>query len=1203
MSYNCESCCHAGRLDELLHTAETLGAAVCCLQSTCSEATGSWITRKWKCFSSPKQSAKGNDGCIIAVNTHDIPLAAVSVYHQWEPGRAHGLRLRQQTTPEVDIYILNSYAPTDDIAGDVDIKRANEEKKRKHWHSIDVALRSLPARTALVWTMDGNARTKSTPPPWIGSAGATWPHETQAWNGNGRLLLELLQEHHLVAVNTVGSAAEPSWTWLSPQGGKIRLDYVVTRTRDSHRAAAKVDYDAPVSLSGYRDHRPLVATISTEATFLHQPKRQQRFAWDRQRLGQALQEITALEEGSAPGLGEDGQAGMRVIDEVRNQLQTLDAASSGNCESLLAQIEDIVVRTAATEFQQDGFRRRRRRPALQWGTVQLINQKHDLLRWLGWAWYDLPVDHQIYWTEEFVQLQRAARRAVRRDKRWEVMKLLDDAQGAAQAMDTRELFKIIHRLAPQPRGGCDALRSPDGVCWDEEAELDERGRALRHIFDGHDQDIDIQPEREFEATPEDWRAVGQSLHASAIVAAVHRLPDGKAGPETRIPPAGQPASGSIAEVWKLVASTAAPWLQDAWQAGCASGRLSQTLKNGEICFLPKPGKDASDAVKGWRTINLLHHLGKAMVGAVLEPVKRTLTGSLRSNQYGALPQRGTRDAIAVVEDTLARFRQGRGLQGQNRRRPRLMAAILFDLEKAFDKVPRQKAWRIIQEKARGYGIEAFFQELHDGTCYLLKNARGDIRRRLWIRQGVRQGSIEGPLVFICLYDVILMNLGKRRPDGKKLAARMKRPLFARQRDDELEVGDIAFVDDLISMIEFEEKEELEEWIQAVAEVFQMLDMQANLDKLELLVHASGAGSKHTNAQVRRGKFVLHLRDGTKVRAQRHARYLGVHIVADGKHSVEIGKRLQKAEWAHRLLSQRIWKNAGWGLSLVTRVWTVLVRSILLYGLEVHALCRRDLHRLEKFQNKCLRHIGKSPVHLTRESTCDLRRRLRIPTLASVIRRQRIGWWRKIVQPGYWRPLRPGYAPRPMRGSLRQDPSELTRTSLLGVLSFEGDGADDMTTERQALLLDDLGHLRAALQKAADDGNDRMHQPCVRALAALRQPVDAPPTVSRQWLEWLANLSSEAMDAVLTYETEDGTEQEPLVQCSCGRLCRGQMGLAVHRSRWCPVTTEARASAKESQQAARAAAQTSRWTCERCLQTFARRDGWVKHVKRCECTPR
>ena len=165
---------------------------------------------------------------------------------------------------------------------------------------------------------------------------------------------------------------------------------------------------------------------------------------------------------------------------------------------------------------------------------------------------------------------------------------------------------------------------------------------------------------------------------------------------------------------------------------------------------------------------------------------------------------------------------------------KILAAILFDLEKAFDKVPRAKVWEILQEKAKMHGVTLFFQELHDGTCYLIKDKSGNIRKRVWVNQGVRQGSVEGPILFICLYDIIMESVRIRRENEgfEEARAHPRAEVFTCGDQRTLNVGEVAFVDDLISLLLFDRVEDLERWVEQVLEAFEEVGMKANISKLE-----------------------------------------------------------------------------------------------------------------------------------------------------------------------------------------------------------------------------------------------------------------------------------------------------------------------------------------------------------------------------------
>ena len=74
-----------------------------------------------------------------------------------------------------------------------------------------------------------------------------------------------------------------------------------------------------------------------------------------------------------------------------------------------------------------------------------------------------------------------------------------------------------------------------------------------------------------------------------------------------------PSCGS----WWL--DTAVDYCQSSGLDVAQHGGTPQNYRDGEIVFLPKTGKNLRDARNGWRTINLLDHLGKACSRGLLQP--------------------------------------------------------------------------------------------------------------------------------------------------------------------------------------------------------------------------------------------------------------------------------------------------------------------------------------------------------------------------------------------------------------------------------------------------------------------------------------------------------------------------------------------------------------------------------------------------------
>ena len=64
-----------------------------------------------------------------------------------------------------------------------------------------------------------------------------------------------------MAISTHGEANRQCWTSLSPLKTRHCLDDMIAHQTDEDHGKVRVDYRALVGLSGFRDHRPLVARV------------------------------------------------------------------------------------------------------------------------------------------------------------------------------------------------------------------------------------------------------------------------------------------------------------------------------------------------------------------------------------------------------------------------------------------------------------------------------------------------------------------------------------------------------------------------------------------------------------------------------------------------------------------------------------------------------------------------------------------------------------------------------------------------------------------------------------------------------------------------------------------------------------------------------------------------------------------------------
>ena len=79
-------------------------------------------------------------------------------------------------------------------------------------------------------------------------------------------------------------------------------------------------------------------------------------------------------------------------------------------------------------------------------------------------------------------------------------------------------------------------------------------------------------------------------------------------------------------------------------------------------------------------------------------------------QFGFMPGRGTTDAIFAVRQLMEKHLENR----------RIM--VFIDLEKAYDRVPRQEVWRCMREKGVPEKYVMIVQDMYEGARTRIKSS-------------------------------------------------------------------------------------------------------------------------------------------------------------------------------------------------------------------------------------------------------------------------------------------------------------------------------------------------------------------------------------------------------------------------------------------------------------------------------------------------
>ena len=136
-------------------------------------------------------------------------------------------------------------------------------------------------------------------------------------------------------------------------------------------------------------------------------------------------------------------------------------------------------------------------------------------------------------------------------------------------------------------------------------------------------------------------------------------------------------SGINKTIMTKLPHTAIVTLSHIFNATLSAGYFPDVWKESTIRLIPKTGKDPHSATN-YRPISLLEVPGKILERIINYRLKTHLenTDAHYFNQFGFRPQRGTHQALAIITEQIAQYKND---NGQCR-------VILRDTSKAFDKV-------------------------------------------------------------------------------------------------------------------------------------------------------------------------------------------------------------------------------------------------------------------------------------------------------------------------------------------------------------------------------------------------------------------------------------------------------------------------------------------------------------------------------------
>ncbi|KAK3544839.1 hypothetical protein QTP86_027513 [Hemibagrus guttatus] len=487
--------------------------------------------------------------------------------------------------------------------------------------------------------------------------------------------------------------------------------------------------------------------------------------------------------------------------------------------------------------------------------------------------------------QEYKELQRRVKREVSKAKQ----KAYDELY---TRLDTREGEKDLYRLARQrDRDGKDVqqvrvIKDRDGRVLTSEESVQRRWKEYFEEL--------MNEENEREKRVEGVNSVEQKvdkIRKDEVRKALKRMKSGKAVGPDDIP----------VEVWKCLGEAAVEFLASLFNRVLESERMPEEWRRSVLVPIFKNKGDVQSC-SNYRGIKLMRHTMKVWERVVEARLRKVV--EICEQQYGFMPRKSTTDAIFALRILMEKYRDGQ----------RELHCVFVDLEKAYDRVPREELWYCMRKSGVAEKYVRVVQDMYERSRTVVRCAVGQTEE-FNVEVGLHQGSALSPFLFAIVMDQLSEEVRQESP------------------------WTMMFADDIV--ICSESREQVEENLERWRFALERRGMKVSRSKTEYMCVNEREGSGTVRLQ------------GEEVKKVQEFKYLGSTVQSNGECGKEVKKRVQ-AGWNGWRKVSGVLCDQKISARIKGKVYRTVVRPAMLYGLETVSLRKRQESELEVAELKMLR---------------------------------------------------------------------------------------------------------------------------------------------------------------------------------------------------------------------------------------------------------
>ena len=316
--------------------------------------------------------------------------------------------------------------------------------------------------------------------------------------------------------------------------------------------------------------------------------------------------------------------------------------------------------------------------------------------------------------------------------------------------------------------------------------------------------------------------------------------------------------------------------------------------------------------------------------------------------------------------------------------------MFIDLTKAFDTVSREALWKILLKLGCPTKFVNVLKQLHEGMQARVCS-EGQFSDSFPINNGVKQGCVVAPILFILFFGAMLKDCLDGNDKGIRVNFRTNGGLFnlqrlrAKTKIREQLVRELLFADDC--GIFAHSVEDLQSLMDSFANASRRFDLTISIKKTEVLCQPP------PGVLLDKPSIIV---NGQKLKTTKTFPYLGSTISDDAQLDHEIERRIAKASSSFGRLKDRVWKSHDIKLETKIALFKAVVISMLLYGGETWTLYARHIKKLEAFQQRSLRSIMRVKWE-EKTPHSEVLERAKCCSIESILKKRQLQWAGHIVR--------------------------------------------------------------------------------------------------------------------------------------------------------------------------------------------------------------